>query len=175
MLDSHPSHPSGAVKLPKYNETIGRANKLASVDLLTCLVVIESKACRFEAYARDKPNVPVLPATPDPRLPSHITSVFYPTDVNERDDGNFWPKLGQKIRFRKPESGQIVQCTVQDYGTSKLKGNWFEVLYDDEDEEVNVTEREMRGVLTAAQRYETYTNHFYRILLMLSFYTQFVI
>lgn len=39
--------------------------------------------------------------------------------------------INQTIRFRDPKTGKVVECKVQDCGTSHIKGDWFEVVYDD--------------------------------------------
>ena len=93
----------------------------------------------------------MLPDDPEsmhPRLPSHLERTLYPettahdTSLDERPN-----LIGQKIRFRDQTTGEMMECTVQGYGTSKLRGDWFEVVFGDE--EVRITAEEMKEILAS--------------------------
>jgi hypothetical protein len=95
------------------------------------------------------PQARVLPDNPesmDSRLPSHLERVFYMETTTHEDLG---PNLmGQTIRFRDQTTGETMECTVQDCGTSKLRGDWFEVVFDDE--EMQITTEEMKEILLSS-------------------------
>lgn len=54
--------------------------------------------------------------------------------------------IGTTIRTLNGQTGEIVGCTIQDYGTSELRGDWFEVVYDDE-RELRISRGEMDEML----------------------------
>ncbi len=79
-------------------------------------------------------------------LPSHLKSVLYPR--KDPDD-----LIGKRIRYRVPTSGEIKECIVCDYVTSRMKGPHFLVSYDETAEDEIVTEDEMEEILN--NRFET--------------------
>lgn len=88
----------------------------------------------------------LLPDSPDlmdPQLPAHLISTYYPTLTKEPGDD----LLGQTIRYRDSKN-EIKECTVDDYGTSRLKGDWFYVTYND-DVGTEVTASEMKSMLAS--------------------------
>lgn len=54
--------------------------------------------------------------------------------------------IGTTISYVDMESGKINKCTIQDYGTSQLKGDWVEVVYNDMTES-RISQKEMEGIL----------------------------
>ena len=83
----------------------------------------------------------------DPRLPSHLERMLY-LDATAHDDGT--NLIGQTIRFRDQTTGETMECTVQDCGTSKLRGDWFEVVFGDK--EMRITTEEMKEMLSSRIR-----------------------
>jgi hypothetical protein len=81
----------------------------------------------------------------NPRLPPHLERVFYKETTTHEDLG--LSLMGQTIRFRDQTTGETKECTIQDFGTSKLRGDWFEVVFGDE--EVRVTTEEMKEILSS--------------------------
>ena len=71
-------------------------------------------------------------------LPSYLKSVYYPR--KDPDD-----LIGKPIRYRVPTSGEIKECIVCDYVTSRMKGSYFLVSHDDKAEEI-VEEDEMEKI-----------------------------
>jgi hypothetical protein len=91
-------------------------------------------------YLELNPQLRTLPHDPesiDPRLPSHLEPDLGPN------------LMDQTILFRDQVSGKTTECTVQDYGTSRLRGDWFGVVFGDEDSEVQITEDEMKEILSS--------------------------
>ncbi|KAM6495574.1 hypothetical protein JOM56_008280, partial [Amanita muscaria] len=87
----------------------------------------------YKEYIKRNPEVAVLPDSPDandPELLSDILSaVSLSGSTTTREPG---PHLIDKtVRYRDQETGKIMELTIQDCGTSHLKGEWFEVEYDD--------------------------------------------
>ena len=93
----------------------------------------------------------MLPDDPEsmhPRLPSHLERMLYPETTAHDTSHDEGPNLiGQTIRFRDQTTGGTMECTVQDCGTSKLRGDWFEVVFGDE--EVRITSEEMKEMLSS--------------------------
>lgn len=77
----------------------------------------------------------ILPDSPDamdPALPSHLLSAVYPPSADSATKRELGPHLiNETVRYRDQETGKIMESTVQDYGTSHVKGEWFEVMNDD--------------------------------------------
>ena len=94
--------------------------------------------------------LPKSPNSMDPELlPSHLASAFFPNHSAGAVDlvGEFGPHLlGTTIKCRDQETLEVIECTIQDYGTSQLRGNWYEVVYG-EAEERRITAQEMKEML----------------------------
>jgi hypothetical protein len=43
--------------------------------------------------------------------------------------------------------GDIIEFTIQDCGMSHLKGEWFEIMYEDDEGVLQITTREMKEML----------------------------
>jgi hypothetical protein len=86
-------------------------------------------------------TAPSLPIPMDPQALAHLNPTLFPR--HKADE----LVLGQKIRYRDKRTGQIMECTVEDSGTSRLRGNWFLVLYGPEEREVEVTATQMEEML----------------------------
>ena len=64
--------------------------------------------------------------------PSHLLPVLYPTIVHNVEAGELGPQLINKtVECRDQETDEVVTFTIQDYGTSHVKGEWFEIMYED--------------------------------------------
>jgi hypothetical protein len=48
--------------------------------------------------------------------------------------------------IRYLDEGETMECTIQGNGTSELRGDWVEVLYDDE-REMRISQKEMSEML----------------------------
>ena len=56
--------------------------------------------------------------------------------------------LGQTIRYRHRKDSAITECTVMDYGTSRVKGEWYCIAHG-EGEGYEITAREMNAILAS--------------------------
>jgi hypothetical protein len=81
---------------------------------------------------KDKPPLPL------PLVPIH----FPKADVDKRG----LELLGSTIRYHDGKNGKIMECTIDDFGTSHLKGDWFLVTYDD-DTAFEITASDMNDIL----------------------------
>lgn len=74
-------------------------------------------------------------------LPQNLVVSWSPvsTDTPQED------LLGKTIRHRDG-NGEIASCTIHDFGTSRLKGDWYLVSYDDGGE-TEITANEMKDIL----------------------------
>ena len=73
-------------------------------------------------------------------LPSHLQPMFIPSSALDH-----WVDIGTTINY-VDMSGKINKCTIQDYGTSQLQGDWVEVIYDDMTES-RISQEEMNEML----------------------------
>ena len=77
----------------------------------------------------------------------HLRSAFFPgSTVHEVDTGIGPHLVDTTVRYLDQETGEITECYVQDYGTSELRGDWVEVVYDDE-RELRISAAEMDEIL----------------------------
>jgi len=113
--------------------------------------LIHSYAHRFRQYHQQNPDLAVLPASPDSMdFPPHIIKAFFPDHASTANppDGPGPHLLDTTIKFRDPETLKVIDYTIQDYGTSALMGDWYEVVYGDTDEIVmRITAKEMKEIL----------------------------
>jgi hypothetical protein len=66
---------------------------------------------------------------------------FPPTEVD------IGPHLiGTTIKFLGVDTDEIMECTVKDYGTSQLQGDWVDVVYGDA-RESRISREEMYEIL----------------------------
>ena len=80
-------------------------------------------------------------------LPSHIRSAFIPTEHAVDIGCDIGPRLiGTRIGLVNEFTGEIRECTVQDYGTSYLCGEWVEIAYDD-GSDLRVSPKELNEML----------------------------
>jgi hypothetical protein len=90
-------------------------------------------AHRVKMYVEQNPDATLLPESPnsmDMPLPPHLQSASFPTSTVPAVV--IGPDLiGTTFSFLDGESGKIMKCTILDYGTSELRGDWVEVDYDD--------------------------------------------
>ncbi|KIL68299.1 hypothetical protein M378DRAFT_158836 [Amanita muscaria Koide BX008] len=89
------------------------------------------------------PEVAVLPDSPDANDPDLLSDLLSACCVSgdtaetslagsTTTPRELGPHLIDKtVRYRDQETGKIMELTIQDCGTSHLKGKWFEVEYDD--------------------------------------------
>ncbi|PCH33224.1 hypothetical protein WOLCODRAFT_135004 [Wolfiporia cocos MD-104 SS10] len=54
--------------------------------------------------------------------------------------------LGEKIRYRDAKTDQVKECTVFDYGKSRVRGLYFDIR-DADEVEVRITPEEMKHIL----------------------------
>jgi hypothetical protein len=99
-------------------------------------------------YMRQNADATLLLESPNSvgmTLPPHLQSAFFPTStVHAVVIG---PHLiGTTFSFLDGKSGEIMKCTVQDYGTSQLRGDWVEVISNDTTE-LRISPEEMKDML----------------------------
>jgi hypothetical protein len=80
-------------------------------------------------------------------LPSHIRSAFIPKEHAVDIGCDIGPRLiGTRIGLVNEITGEIRECTVQDYGTSYLCGEWVEIAFDD-GSDMRVSPKELNEML----------------------------
>lgn len=79
--------------------------------------------------------------SPKPQLSSQIHQALFPQSVDVDDQ-----LLGQPVRYCNA-AGEVKECTVLDYGTSRLSGKWYQVVLTgpegSEEKEFNTTDMDM--------------------------------
>lgn len=140
-------------KLPRKEQgrVLGEAGKHVYV---TSLVVeyVQSKltcrigfvVCRSSEAGKRKTNTASPSEALEPRLPAHLSAAFYPSDVHDPLE----ELLGQTIRYRQSKDSILKECRVIDYGTSRLKGEWYCIEHGDDDE-YEITANEMKAILAS--------------------------
>ncbi|KZP04797.1 hypothetical protein FIBSPDRAFT_1054450 [Athelia psychrophila] len=98
----------------------------------------------LEAHKRKQTTAAPL-ETPNPRLPAHLSAAFYPS---LREEDPIEKLLGQTIRYRHHKDNAIRECRVMDYGTSRLKGEWYCIAHNDDDVD-EITASEMKDILAS--------------------------
>jgi hypothetical protein len=86
----------------------------------------------------------------DSTLPSRLVDAMYPrhTTSGRAKGGELGPHLvGQTIRFRDQKTDFVVECTIQDCGTSHLRGEWFEVIYGAATGSQQISKLELRDIM----------------------------
>jgi hypothetical protein len=78
-----------------------------------------------------------------PPLPPHLVPVHFPEAKVDKHGSEL---IGSTIRYHNGKNGKIEECTICDFGTSYLKGDWFLVTYDD-DAVVEITASDMDDML----------------------------
>ena len=58
--------------------------------------------------------------------------------------------INQTYRVRNPVNNRVTTCTVVDFGVSHLRGEWFEVEFDDAPTS-QITRKEMEDILASNQ------------------------
>src|ERR1700729_1437257 len=105
---------------------------------------------RVNMYVRQNEGATLLTESPnsmDMTLPPDLRSTFFPTSSSTAHAVIIEPHLiGTTFSFLNGKSGEIKQCTVQDYGTSQLRGDWVEVVYNDATE-LRISPEEMKDML----------------------------
>jgi hypothetical protein len=96
--------------------------------------------CRMDKYRRQNPEL----INSTDQLPPHLMCAIIPT--SKEHVGNTECDIGTTIRYLDIDRGKIMECTIQDYGTSELRGDWVEVVYDDE-REMRISQGEMDEIL----------------------------
>ena len=79
------------------------------------------------------------------QLTPHLGSAFFPTSTEGAVDSGhgIGPDLvGTAIGLVDEETGEVTKCIVQDFGTSHVRGDWVEVVYDD-GRELRMSKKEM--------------------------------
>ena len=85
----------------------------------------------------------------------HITtddlSKLLPSGVDATAYGSLGSRVvNQTYRVRNPANNRVSTCTVVDFGVSNLRGEWFEVEFDDESTS-QITRNEMEEILAFNQ------------------------
>jgi hypothetical protein len=80
----------------------------------------------------------------DPKLPPHLQSAFFPELDSTKDE--IGDLIGTTIHFLDGKSRMVMACTIQDCGTSRLRGDWVEVVYN-ETTEMRISPEEMKEIL----------------------------
>jgi hypothetical protein len=107
----------------------------------------------MDKYMNQNPNATMLPESlnsMNPEFPPHLQSAFFSTSTEHYDGVEIDPRLiGTTISFFDGKTGKIMECTVQDYGTSQLRGDWVEVVYNDtrDSELLRISLGEMKEIL----------------------------
>jgi hypothetical protein len=87
----------------------------------------------MDEYNRQNPEM-TDPFKAINQIPTHLQSTFYPTSTGDAVDieHGIGPNLiGTTIGLIDEKTGEVTKCTVQDFGTSHLQGDWVDVVYDD--------------------------------------------
>ena len=72
---------------------------------------------------------------------------MYPCRIANDDGEPALHLVGQTIWFHNHETNSIVKCTIQDCGTSVLRGDWFEVVYDGNTGSQQISKGEMKDIM----------------------------
>ena len=99
--------------------------------------------CRVDAYKRQNSE---LKESLDrhTKLPSDLNYFPFASFPTKVDIG---PHLiGTTINFVGEDTDEIMECTVKDYGTSHLQGDWVDVVYGDV-RESRISREEMYDIL----------------------------
>ena len=96
------------------------------------------------------PNT-VVPSTSlaamDPPPPAHLVPVLFPGTQSESDTEALF---NQEIRYWDVKKEKVMECTVVDCVTSRLRGKYYIVRYGDGSED-EVSEREMQEMLSQSR------------------------
>ena len=57
--------------------------------------------------------------------------------------------IGQTIQFRDHKTDSVVDCTIEDCGTSHLRGEWYEVVYGAATESHQISKAELRDIMAS--------------------------
>ena len=98
---------------------------------------------RVERYIGQNPDL-MKSLNSRSQLPTHIRSALFPTSQEHGVD--IGQLIGTTIRFADGDTGEIVECRIQDHGTSQLRGDWVEVMYSD-GQELQIPLKEMNEIL----------------------------
>ena len=89
-----------------------------------------------------------LTTTPNyPDFPLHLQDALFPDQARPMmADADL---IGQTIRYRDIVTGyvRLGECTVDDMGTSKMRGKWYMITEKDGDEDYMITAKEMKDIL----------------------------
>lgn len=101
---------------------------------------------RVAEYRRQNPELNPELIDRRARVPSYLQSL--PTSTEPGVDIKCL--VGTTIRHLDGKTGEVVECTVYDYGTSYLRGDWVEVAYELEDDRgMHIPMEEMNDILSS--------------------------
>jgi len=108
-------------------------------------IVATANKLAVKMYVEQNPDAAtLLPEPPNSTLPPHLQSAFFPTStVPAVVIGPY--HIGTTFSFLDKTSGEIMECTIQDYGTSELRGDWVEVVYNNR--ELRISPGEVNDML----------------------------
>jgi hypothetical protein len=89
---------------------------------------------------------PASLAAMDPPPPAHLVPVLFPAADALSEDSDTEALFDQPLRYWDAKNGKVVECTVEDCVTSRLRGKYYIVAYGEGLEE-EVSEREMQEML----------------------------
>jgi hypothetical protein len=101
---------------------------------------------KVKASKNSNPDIvahPTSPSSMHPPPPPHLVPVLFP---NASPDPNPDALFGAQIRYRDVKTGKVMECSVDDCVTSRLRGKYFIISYG-EGEVDEVSEREMHEML----------------------------
>jgi hypothetical protein len=79
-----------------------------------------------------------------PNLPEHLRQALEPVSQNKEPAEGL---LDQVIQYRS-DTGEVKECTVIDYTTSMLGGEWFRITEDPNGNVMEISDSEMNDILT---------------------------
>jgi len=100
-------------------------------------------------YSMAKLGLSTTPSCSD--LPPHVQDVLCPDRVMADSDADS-DLIGQTIRYQDSVTGCVRVCSVEDIGTSKMKGKWYMITDknsndSEEPREHMITAKEMEDIL----------------------------
>ncbi|TDL26313.1 hypothetical protein BD410DRAFT_784411, partial [Rickenella mellea] len=124
----------------------------------------EANDLAVQIIAKEQPTVRLLPASSSEMntpLPAPLVNFYFPNENTSQPssvggDANATLEQLVEAHVEKPfpffdsTLNKTRQCTIIDVGTSRLRGKWYEVIFDeDEEEAMQITEREMKEIFDA--------------------------
>jgi hypothetical protein len=97
---------------------------------------------RIRASNPSNVSHPASLSSMNPPPPPHLVPVLFPSNAEPDPDTLF----GAQIRYRDAKTGKVMECTVDDCVTSRLRGKYFIITYADGELD-EVSESDIREML----------------------------